>query len=146
MLFRSSIPGRDFLLGGLPVILFGLARRLQQNGLARNKATKTASILFRNSYRDELVRKRDRLWRSGASKFSGFAEILTLVVLLVPLLIAFWALLSGHGADVDWFRLGFNLAALVTLSALWIYIRKMNLRAARSLQGAIGALNRAGTR
>src|SRR5262249_55823479 len=99
------------------------------------------SSLFGNVEREKLKRKRSKLLRPVASTSSVVAEAVTFVLLVFPLFVAFVEWLSGHGADVDLFRVGFNLAASLTLSGVWLYLRKMNLRAGLALQEEIDRRN-----
>lgn len=118
-------PGRDFLFIVIPMAVLSIIVGSQR-----------ASLL---PERHNLARLRDRLWgadRTRSSHWYAVVEALFLVVLAAPLAIAVLA----PGGDVDWLRVWTNLVVVLTLSMLWLYIRKANRVTARLLQEQIDAV------
>ena len=134
----ASVQGRDFLFTFAPIAVFFLIYRLQMNVLSGSAPS------LSHRHRDELLRKRDTLWgsdRTRSSTWYACAEALFFAVLALPLCIAVWSGVFGHGANVDWIRVWTNLTALLILALVWIYIRQSNRNTARVLQEEIDALD-----
>ena len=64
----------------------------------------------------------------------------------MPLAVGLWPWLTGREADVDFFRLGFNVGTLGTLALSWNYVKNSNRAAARALQEEIDAPDAARTK
>jgi len=140
-------PHQDFWLGFLPIAFFGTAYRLQKNVLDRTARKDGITSLF-DSHRNELTRKRDALWAATETKRGEFpwhsaVEIVSIVLFALPLCIVCLSWLSGHtpSSEVDWMTVGTNFGAFLSMSVLWLHIRKANQKAARALQEEIDALS-----
>ena len=134
------IHGRDFLLGGLPVVLLCAAYRLQKDHFTGMHPRAPLS-LFRDARQDELLHQSAMLWfpdRRKSSKLPAYvyAEVLYFVVLVLPAGLAAWRWISGDSsaAQVDWRQLAINVGAMAALAALWIRIKRLNRQTARALR------------
>ena len=123
---------QSFFFVFLPIAVFAIAFRLNQNALDGTLRKDGIVSVFQDPNRRELTRKRDSLWGHDANA----AEILAFVLLALPLCIA------PFSSNVDWLSVGTNSAAFLALSVLWVYIRKANQKTARALQEEIDALNK----
>lgn len=138
------VPHQDFLATFLPMAAFVLGAQYHRNRLGGTMIEDGMASIFQDPQRQELKRKRDRLLTAAEGNPARFRthrglEILTVVLCALPLLIALVSWLSGHKPSTpdDWFALGGSSAALVSLTVLWIHIKKANERAAQSLQDEI---------
>ena len=134
------IHGRDFLLGGLPVVLLCAAYRLQKDHFTGMHPRAPLS-LFRDPRQDELLHQSAMLWfpdRRKSSKLPAYvyAEVLYFVVLVLPAGLAAWRWISGDSsaAQVDWLQLAINVGAVAALAALWIRIKRLNRQTALALR------------
>lgn len=138
-------PVMDFLLGAIPVVVLGIAHRLRLNRLGEVAQKSAPLSLSGDAHKHVLSVKKRRLLcetdQRTLSKFpwSQILENLFFVLLALPLAVTLWIWFSGQpqAASIDWTQTGANLGAFVTLLALWVYIKKLNRRAARALQNEI---------
>lgn len=134
------VPGRDFLITFIPIATIGLWFRLQQNALSRDSGIET---VFMDWKKKDLARKKETLM-NGVEKqdplYAGYVglEALFFLLMTLPSAMGLWPWLAGRAADVDFFRLGFNLGILVTLALTWNYVKNSNRTAIRALQKEIG--------
>lgn len=130
------IRGRDFLLGATPLMAFGVAVRLQMEEPPGRRIERVETR--EEALKRELEAKRNALYARIGNQVPWYLvfEALYFVVLALPLVIALWEWMSGDpaAARVDWRQVRFNSGMLVTLSALWIYIRRLNQRVAQGFQ------------
>ena len=137
----ASIPGHDLLLVFIPMATFIMWVRLQQDAFTRDSRIET---VWGDWKEKELARKRENLLK-GVDKqdplYRGYIGLQALFFLLLgmPLAAGLWPWLAGRYADVDFFRLGFNLGAFGTLMLSWNYVKNSNEAAARALQKEIDA-------
>ena len=118
-----------------------MAYRGQKNALERS--VRVDGTLFDRRIR-ELEQMRDNLWGEGTNEEGRvtwylMSEILAFVLLgLLPFVsIAAWTAGFLSSSQVDWRQAVANGFAFLTLSGLWIYIRKANHAAALTIQAEI---------
>jgi hypothetical protein len=118
----------------------------QGNAGWKHRLESSSILVSRNAYRVQLVGKRDglRLW-SGAGVpwvLSGPALFL-LFVLAFPffILLIAWVLGQALPAFANTGHLWLSLVALIALLLSWLYLRRVNERAARAIQKEIDALD-----
>jgi len=145
----ATIKGRDFLFVFIPLVVLFVAYRLKLNVPDRTAGMSGPLHLSGDPYKQELSVKRDMLWTPGRSADSGVPwsaclEVLFFVLLALPLCIAVWRWWSGDPAAglVDWFQVGANFGAFVSLLVLWLYIKRLNRKMVNALQEMIDAANR----
>ena len=115
--------------------------RLQQDTFKRDDTIETIGGYWKKKEsgrnQEQLPKgpeKNDPLYRAYAA-----LEVLFFLMLAMPLAVHLWPWLSGQNADLDYFRIGFNLGALGTLVLSWNYMKNANRAAARALQQEIDA-------
>lgn len=111
---------QGFCFTFIPIALFSLAF-----------GTGKGDLPSVGSYGNDLIRKQESLW---AGKTNGF-EILSFALIALPLAVATFTAPTAS----DRLHAATNMAALVALSGLWIYMRKANRLASLALQKDIDA-------
>jgi len=129
----------EFFRGSVPVLTFKIWVVLQRNSLVRHDKTQK---LFENPEKTTIARWREDLAK-GLSRREPFywayrcLEPFFFLQLATPSAVTLWPWLSGRPADIDLFRLAFNLTAFATLLLSWNYVKAVNRAAAEALQREI---------
>lgn len=141
--------GRDFLYVFTPLFFFFLDYRMQSNAIGAMVRKDEPLSIRTDPNEQELGAKQNSLLR-GQPKTgpelpaSKWFEPLFQIVLALPICSAVVSVLVGRipPENVDWMQLAANTAALVTLSILWIEVKKINAQVALAIQKEIDDLRK----
>ncbi len=113
--------GRGLVLTSTPIIVFSVVFRAQ--------AAMPSPVWPANSYRDELMRMRCRLWGSDESKSRAW-QTGALIAALGPLGLSMAATVCiaflRPDSDVHWDHIGENFGAFVVFVLVTLYVRRSN--------------------
>ena len=135
----ALIPGRDFLIGFIPPVTFGLWIRLPYDVLSHGDRIEGT---FGDHKKKEKARKKESLMK-GVDKsnplYPAYAvmEALFFLLLAIPVAIALWQWLSGRQTEMDFLRLASHAVVFGTLVLSWKYVKNSNRTAALALQEEI---------
>ncbi len=141
--------GRDFVLGGLPIVLLVLMWRLRKRKLTRQDRDELNRQYRHMTFERELAVRLLRLCvvdESEKGKFPWYlaAEMTFFATLAMPLGSAAWRWLSNDASfiTVDYWQVGTNFSALVALAGFFVYIRKLHEKTAGVLKEELESLRR----
>jgi hypothetical protein len=137
----SFVPYRDFVHGALPLTTFAIWRRVQRDAIQKGVVGETIKRQYKDLKREWMQAN----LLKGVKKHSQYylayivLEALFFLQLAAPLVLGIRPWLSGQDAQVDLFRLLFNLAAFATLALTWTQVKLTNRVAAMVIRRAIHA-------